>query len=93
MATAGGFKQGLNKVNPPLKGSFPLDRHGLCKQFMMQWHDCISKNLGNSSLCRIEAATYLKCRADNNLMAPEEPEYLGFTLEEWDEVMKRGETH
>ncbi|VDQ12081.1 unnamed protein product [Trichobilharzia regenti] len=55
------FRNGRSQIIPPLKGTA-----------MLEWTKCMSKNHWNSSLCRSQAAGYLRCRAENNLMDPEE---------------------
>ncbi|OON21568.1 CHCH domain protein [Opisthorchis viverrini] len=86
MANSATFTHNPLRVTPPMKGSFPLDRKGWCKTFMNQWAECIVKNKNNNSICRPQAAAYLKCRSEHNLMAPEEPAMLGFTEEEWNTI-------
>ncbi|CAH8630836.1 unnamed protein product [Dicrocoelium dendriticum] len=86
MAASTGFTSRPMQVEPPLKGSFPLDRKGVCKTVMLQWTQCMSENKWINTACRLKAAAYLKCRAENNLMAPEEPEMLGFSEAEWSAV-------
>ncbi|KAA3672669.1 cytochrome c oxidase assembly protein subunit 19 [Paragonimus westermani] len=83
MAASTGFTHKAAQVTPPLKGSFPLDRKGVCKALMSGWMACMMENKWNSSACRVQSAAYLKCRAEHNLMAPEEPALLGFTEAEW----------
>ncbi|XP_017772870.1 PREDICTED: cytochrome c oxidase assembly protein COX19 [Nicrophorus vespilloides] len=63
---------------PPEKGSFPLDHEGLCKKLMVKYMQCLRKNDNNNSECRKESQDYLGCRMDNNLMAKEEWNKLGF---------------
>lgn len=65
----------------PDKGSFPLDHDGLCKKVMLNYMICLNKNDNKNSLCRQEAKEYLSCRMNNNLMAKEEWETLGFKEE------------
>ncbi|CAH8495972.1 unnamed protein product [Schistosoma turkestanicum] len=87
-ADSTGYTPSRSQVLPPLRGSFPLDRQGLCKIAMLGWTQCMMKNHWNSSLCRSEAAGYLRCRAENNLMDPDEIALLGFTEEEWNQANK-----
>ncbi|KAF7232507.1 Metal ion transporter [Paragonimus skrjabini miyazakii] len=86
MATSAGFTHRAAEVTPPLKGSFPLDKKGVCKALMSRWMECMVQNKWNSSACRTQSAAYLKCRTEHNLMAPEEPALLGFTEAEWSAV-------
>ncbi|CAH8531162.1 unnamed protein product [Schistosoma guineensis] len=87
-ASSTGYIPNRSQVLPPLRGSFPLDHHGVCKVAMLEWTQCMKKNHWNNSLCRSEAAGYLRCRAENNLMDPDEISLLGFTEEEWNQTNK-----
>ena len=62
----------------PEKGSFPLDHDGDCKKIVLKYLKCLHANELDSSGCRIIARDYLQCRMDNNLMAQESMEDLGF---------------
>lgn len=64
---------------PPDKGSFPLDHEGKCKESMLRYMICIKSNGGKSEMCRDLAQIYLQCRMDNNLMAFEKWDNLGFS--------------
>lgn len=66
---------------PPDKGSFPLDHDGVCKDRMRQYMKCLLNHNGNNSMCRDEAKEYLGCRMENNLMAKEDWNRLGFKTE------------
>eukprot|EP01111_Echinosteliopsis_oligospora_P006864 TRINITY_DN21279_c0_g1_i1.p1 TRINITY_DN21279_c0_g1~~TRINITY_DN21279_c0_g1_i1.p1 ORF type:complete len:105 (+),score=15.36 TRINITY_DN21279_c0_g1_i1:2-316(+) len=63
---------------PPERGSFPLDHKGECRETMMAYLSCLRKNNSDSYICKPEAATYLNCRIDKGLMAPDDLEALGF---------------
>lgn len=63
---------------PPDKGSFPLDHDGVCKTTMVKYMKCLFNNNSNNSMCRLEAKEYLACRMENNLMAKEDWDKLGF---------------
>jgi cytochrome c oxidase assembly protein subunit 19 len=65
-------------VNPPARGSFPLDHHGLCKPVMSVFLACLERAGGAHGQCRDESRSYLKCRMDGDLMAPEDLDTLGF---------------
>lgn len=65
----------------PEKGSFPLDHLSVCKKFMLQYMNCMRENKDKNESCRIEAKNYLNCRMENNLMAVETFEKLGFSEE------------
>ena len=63
---------------PPEKGSFPLDHDGDCRKLVAQYLKCLHEKELDSSECRNVAKDYLQCRMDNNLMAKEDMEDLGF---------------
>ncbi|EPZ34991.1 hypothetical protein ROZALSC1DRAFT_30829 [Rozella allomycis CSF55] len=70
-------------VKAPIRGSFPLDTQGLCKDYFENYMACLSKNFDHSILCRRGMRDYLKCRMDNDLMDKEDMARLGFAdLEE-----------
>jgi cytochrome c oxidase assembly protein subunit 19 len=75
------FQQKRLQLIPPEKGSFPLDHEGACKKQFLIYMNCLRENKGENSLCRIESKDYLACRMDNNLMAPESWQKLGFQEE------------
>ncbi|VDL85909.1 unnamed protein product [Schistocephalus solidus] len=81
-----GFQHQRLTVNPPEKGSFPLDHQGLCQSMRDGWISCMKESGWDSSKCRTEAAAYLRCRMENNLMDQEEIQRLGFNENEWDEA-------
>ncbi|CAH8520688.1 unnamed protein product [Heterobilharzia americana] len=85
-ANSTGYVPRRSDISPPLKGSFPLDHRGICKVAMLEWTQCMKKNHWDNSLCRSEAAGYLRCRAENKLMDPDEIDLLGFTEEEWNKT-------
>jgi cytochrome c oxidase assembly protein subunit 19 len=76
------FGQKQFAPTPPDKGSFPLDHEGVCKQLMVKYMVCLSRNSNQNAQCRVEAKDYLECRMHHNLMAKEEWSKLGFTEEE-----------
>ncbi|KAH8675293.1 hypothetical protein BX600DRAFT_546128 [Xylariales sp. PMI_506] len=70
------------KPIPPQRGSFPLDHDGECKDVMTNYLNCIKKVKGmNDQACRELAKSYLSCRMDRNLMAPDDFKNLGFGTE------------
>lgn len=67
------------KPIPPERGSFPLDHDGECKSIFGDYLRCLRRVRGtNENDCRMIAKSYLKCRMENNLMAPDEFKNLGF---------------
>ncbi|CAK8692208.1 unnamed protein product [Clavelina lepadiformis] len=77
MATAGPFQRSV-KPKPPLKGSFPLDREGECKELKELFMKCLSERNFDNSLCREQSKNYLVCRMDKKLMQEETLTDLGF---------------
>ncbi len=74
-----GGGQKTSKPIPPERGSFPLDHDGKCKSIIAGYLRCLKGFKGhNDEECRLMAKAYLKCRMDNNLMAPDEMKNLGF---------------
>ncbi|EEH45691.1 cytochrome c oxidase assembly protein COX19 [Paracoccidioides brasiliensis Pb18] len=71
------------KPKPPERGSFPLDHDGECKFIISSYLQCLKKGGGvNDETCRKLAKSYLSCRMDHNLMAPERFENLGLVFDE-----------
>ncbi len=65
-------------VNPPARGSFPLDHHGVCKARMRAFLACLDHARGAHGECRDASRAYLQCRMEGDLMAPEDLDSLGF---------------
>lgn len=63
---------------PPLKGAFPLDHDGECKQVVSHYLACLKQFQSQQEPCRSLAKEYLDCRMRHGLMAPEEWSKLGF---------------
>jgi cytochrome c oxidase assembly protein subunit 19 len=72
------FGQKIFKPKPPIQGSFPLDHEGECKKELLEYMICVSGNKTESTKCRDEAKSYLKCRMDKQLMNKQDLESLGF---------------
>ena len=64
--------------SPPDKGSFPLDHFGECKEKMEVFMSCLKQSSYNQGACRAQSREYLQCRMDNELMADEDLDELGF---------------
>lgn len=60
------------------EGSFPLDHDGDCRKIVQKYLKCLHAKQLDTSECRNIAKEYLQCRMDNNLMAKESMEDLGF---------------
>ncbi|GHJ87152.1 hypothetical protein NliqN6_3554 [Naganishia liquefaciens] len=65
------------KVNPPQRGSFPLDHEGDCKAFMLEYLGCLKTNGNDNGKCRLLSKRYLECRMDNQLMERDDFSNLG----------------
>lgn len=63
---------------PPLKGSFPLDRQGECKELKQVFLQCLKANKQDNAKCRLESKNYLVCRMNKNLMEKEPLEKIGY---------------
>ncbi|KLO20475.1 hypothetical protein SCHPADRAFT_816202 [Schizopora paradoxa] len=64
-------------VNPPDRGSFPLDHFAECKNQMMTYLNCLRQQGQNSAPCRILVKDYLECRMSKGLMERDEWRNLG----------------
>mmetsp|Transcript_22983 Transcript_22983/g.67718 ORF Transcript_22983/g.67718 Transcript_22983/m.67718 type:complete len:114 (-) Transcript_22983:39-380(-) len=67
---------------PPDKGSFPLDHFRECSELKSEYMGCLKQHSMQIDACRDLSASYLQCRMDRKLMAPEELERLGFAKKE-----------
>jgi cytochrome c oxidase assembly protein subunit 19 len=63
---------------PPIKGSFPLDHDGECKEQMLEYLICMKKNKSDNSQCKTHAKDYLDCRMTKNLMEKQDLAIFGF---------------
>ena len=63
---------------PPARGSFPLDHGGQCKAEMLAFAACIRLHESAHHPCRDLSRSYLECRMQRGLMAPEDLNSLGF---------------
>mmetsp|Transcript_13911 Transcript_13911/g.41141 ORF Transcript_13911/g.41141 Transcript_13911/m.41141 type:complete len:150 (-) Transcript_13911:259-708(-) len=59
---------------PPDKGSFPLDHFRECSELKSEYMGCLKQHSMQIDACRDLSASYLQCRMDRKLMAPEELE-------------------
>jgi cytochrome c oxidase assembly protein subunit 19 len=82
MASGGqtGMIQTRSKVNPPIKGSFPLDHFQECSALASEYQKCIQNpsSRADARACKPIAKEYLACRMNNDLMAKEDFSKLGF---------------
>lgn len=77
MATPGQYRP-IQKVTPPLKGSFPLDHEQRCKPQMSDYMRCLDSNENSNERCRTFAKLYFQCRMDEGLMDKDELSRLGY---------------
>jgi cytochrome c oxidase assembly protein subunit 19 len=66
------------QTRAPEKGSFPLDHLRECSESKQLYMQCLIDNDKNIGPCRSLSLAYLNCRMDNDLMARESKERLGF---------------
>lgn len=93
MSTGGPNTQRFSPFTPPLRGSFPLDRHHICNPLVEDYLNCLreyNKAAGRIELdgvgsedsggqkCRPLAKVYLECRMKAGLMTEEDLKSLGF---------------
>lgn len=77
------------QTRAPEKGSFPLDHLSECTESKKMYMQCLIDNDKNIGPCRSLSLAYLNCRMDNDLMARESKERLGFAdLDDKKEVKK-----
>ncbi len=82
------FGQKIFTPKPPIKGSFPLDHNGDCKEQMLEYLICMKRNKADNSQCRVRAKDYLDCRMKNNLMENHDLELFGYSQVETDQDRK-----
>lgn len=55
-----------------------IDHEGKCREQMLKYMVCVSKNEHDNSKCRLEAKDYLSCRMNNNLMEKQDLDSFGY---------------
>ena len=65
-------------ATPPMKGSFPLDKQGKCKDQFKSYMTCLRANEHSNVVCKPVARDYLQCRMDHGLMTKEEMGKIGY---------------
>jgi hypothetical protein len=73
-----GPMQQIQKVTPPMKGSFPLDHEQKCKREMLNYMNCLQQNQRKNEECRNIAKSYFECRMDKGLMDKDDWDSLGY---------------
>eukprot|EP01060_Flectonema_neradi_P005481 TRINITY_DN13649_c0_g1_i1.p1 TRINITY_DN13649_c0_g1~~TRINITY_DN13649_c0_g1_i1.p1 ORF type:complete len:136 (+),score=26.94 TRINITY_DN13649_c0_g1_i1:31-438(+) len=61
----------VQAVNPPEKGSFPLDHLAECRSSIESYFMCMHEHNNLAPKCREQARDYLRCRMDKDLMEQE----------------------
>ena len=69
--------QKVFKATAPIKGSFPLDHDGECKEFMLNYMKCLKANNQSNFVCQKQSREYLHCRMERGLMEKEDFKRLG----------------
>eukprot|EP00921_Rhytidocystis_pertsovi_P017669 GHVQ01027788.1.p1 GENE.GHVQ01027788.1~~GHVQ01027788.1.p1 ORF type:complete len:153 (-),score=20.96 GHVQ01027788.1:314-772(-) len=77
------------KGKAPTNGSFPIDHFKECGAEKEEYIRCLRRQSYDNLSCRYLSKSYLKCRMEHNLMAPESLEHLGFRPGEDTEREKR----
>eukprot|EP00543_Licmophora_paradoxa_P010961 CAMPEP_0202476584 /NCGR_PEP_ID=MMETSP1360-20130828/93499_1 /ASSEMBLY_ACC=CAM_ASM_000848 /TAXON_ID=515479 /ORGANISM="Licmophora paradoxa, Strain CCMP2313" /LENGTH=110 /DNA_ID=CAMNT_0049103797 /DNA_START=86 /DNA_END=415 /DNA_ORIENTATION=+ len=72
------FSSGKQFVRPPQRGIFPLDHDSECKKHMETYLDCLKSSRDVHHKCRDLSKDYLQCRMDNELMAKENLNEMGY---------------
>jgi hypothetical protein len=70
---------GKQVVRPPQRGIFPLDHGAECRSTMESYLSCLHESKEVHHKCRDYSKQYLQCRMDNQLMAKENLDQLGFS--------------
>uniref|UniRef100_A0A6U0LMW1 CHCH domain-containing protein n=1 Tax=Minutocellus polymorphus TaxID=265543 RepID=A0A6U0LMW1_9STRA len=73
------FSSGKQFVKPPQRGIFPLDHDAECKPKMQKYLECLKEEKQQHNKCRELSKDYLQCRMDNELMAKENLDEMGFS--------------
>lgn len=77
------LRTGTLALGPAARGSFPLDHGGQCKAAADAYLACIRSPTTKQAHfeCKDLSRSYLECRMNKNLMAPEDLGTLGFSAE------------
>lgn len=70
---------GRQTIKPPQRGIFPLDHDRTCKEPMEAYLNCLKEQSEIHHKCRDYSRDYLQCRMDNELMARENLDDLGYS--------------
>eukprot|EP01083_Nonionella_stella_P057531 150977_1 len=77
------FSSNKQFVKPPQRGIFPLDHESECKSHMTTYLSCLNSREAKSQhhKCRNLSKLYLECRMEAQLMAKEDLNDLGYSVE------------
>ncbi len=67
----------LIKRKPPLNGSFPLDHHGDCKEFVKEYLACLQRSSEDQEPCLDLISKYLACRKEKGLLEEDDARAYG----------------
>eukprot|EP00568_Trieres_chinensis_P000775 CAMPEP_0183298596 /NCGR_PEP_ID=MMETSP0160_2-20130417/5573_1 /TAXON_ID=2839 ORGANISM="Odontella Sinensis, Strain Grunow 1884" /NCGR_SAMPLE_ID=MMETSP0160_2 /ASSEMBLY_ACC=CAM_ASM_000250 /LENGTH=142 /DNA_ID=CAMNT_0025460669 /DNA_START=233 /DNA_END=662 /DNA_ORIENTATION=+ len=93
------FSASKQFVKPPQRGIFPLDHDSECKPAMEAYLECLQSSRSQHHKCRELSKEYLQCRMDNQLMAREDLNDMGYSddaavkgdeVKEYDKSKERG---
>jgi len=73
------FSSSKQVVKPPQRGIFPLDHDSECRPPMQEYVACLDERDATHHKCRELSRAYLQCRMENQLMAKENLDGLGFS--------------
>ncbi|KAA0162126.1 hypothetical protein FNF27_08094 [Cafeteria roenbergensis] len=65
----------------PLRGVFPLDHKGECKDFMRAYLSCMQQKKSTHYRCSDASRDYLECRMSRGLMTEEDLDSLGYAAD------------
>lgn len=65
----------------PEKGSFPLDHFSECTSIFKEYVKCLKDHQNDNRSCKLLSKSYIECRIENGLMAPDEMDRLGFGVD------------
>ena len=73
------FSSAKQFVRPPQRGIFPLDHFAECKPEKEIYLSCLKESQAQHNKCREFSKKYLECRMNNELMAKEDLNDMGYS--------------
>jgi|AntRauTorckE5430_2_1112549.scaffolds.fasta_scaffold06206_2 cytochrome c oxidase assembly protein subunit 19 len=73
------FSSSKQFVRPPQRGIFPLDHFSECKPEKETYLTCLKDSKAQHNKCREFSRVYLECRMENELMAKENLDDMGYS--------------